>query len=101
MPGDRRIIMKQYVIKYGRFGNEYDLCWISSAEQAAEAAAAGYERISRREAERLCAEENSRRKYDGQFSGFAPSLIYPWDAPDNCTPGYGGYIRNGYIVERG
>lgn len=75
--------MKRYYINNTRgFANAYNLVWAETPEQIAAAEENGYERITRREAEKLCAMENDRRKYDPAFSGYASNLIYPidWDA---------------------
>lgn len=73
--------MKNYYINYRRnFANEYDLCWIDSADtkSAEEAVERGWERITRKEAFRKVSEENYRRSTDDSFSGFAPTVIIPY-----------------------
>ena len=89
--------MKKYVIKYHGFSNSYTLAYTDAPELLSDALAHGYEQITRKEAIRLCAAENERRKYDPAFSGFGDNHIYPYDAefhdPNNYTP-------NGYIMER-
>jgi hypothetical protein len=87
--------MKHYWVKYYGFGNSYNLTYTINAEQDAAMIEAGHERITRREAIRLCAAENYRRKHDSAFSGFADNLIYPiWFNPEVHT------IKktDGYIV---
>lgn len=72
--------MKKYYVNYWKnFGNTYNLYWAETPEQIKKAENLGYERITRKEAERLCAEENYRRKYDYNFSNFASPVILPID----------------------
>lgn len=87
---------RRYVIKYHGFRNVYTLEYTETKEQFEDAIAHGFERITRKEAEHICAEENSRRKWDRMFSGFGGNRIYPYGVdhyPD-------GYVSNGYIMER-
>lgn len=73
--------MKNYYIKYPRnFSNEYDLCWIDSADtkSAEEAVERGWERITRKEAFRKISNEKYRQSTDYAFSGFAPTVIIPY-----------------------
>lgn len=93
---------KTYYIWNGDFGNVYHLYWAETAEQIKLAEGNGYTRITRRQAEKLCAEENNRRNYDSNFSGYADNLIYPIDCDE-----YERDLRNnrslyvdGYIVKR-
>lgn len=90
--------MKHYYIKRGEFANVYTLEYTTSAEQDAAAVAAGYERITRREAFALCARERDRRQYDGAFSGFADSQVWPFGVDRERAMQLPGYMR-GYIVE--
>lgn len=89
--------MKKYVVKYHGFSNVYTLAYTDTPELLSDALAHGYEQITRKEAIRLCAAENERRKFDPAFSGFGDKRVYPYDAelhdPNNYTP-------NGYIMER-
>lgn len=73
---------KQYYVWYGDFGNVYNLFWAETPEQVKLAEENGYTRITRRQAEKLCAEENNRRKFDGNFSGYADNLIFPIDCDE-------------------
>lgn len=70
--------MKKYYVHYwNNFANTYNLYWAETSEQIKEAERNGYERITRKEAERLCANENYRRKTDYNFSGYASAVILP------------------------
>lgn len=93
---------KQYYLWYGDFGNVYNLYWAETAEQIKLAKESGYTRITRRQAEKLCAEENNRRKYDGNFSGYADNLIFPVDCDEyerDLLNNRSLYV-DGYIVNR-
>lgn len=71
--------MKKYYVHYwNSFSNTYTLCWAESAEQMEEAEKNGYERITRKQAEKLCSDEIYRRKTDYAFSGYADSVILPY-----------------------
>lgn len=94
---------KTYYIWNGDFGNVYNLYWAETPEQIKLAEENGYTRITRRQAEKLCAEENNRRNYDSNFSGYADNLIYPigyegihakWDLYNRRD-----VVCNGYVVE--
>lgn len=94
---------KQYYLWYGDFGNVYNLYWAETAEQIKLAKESGYTRITRRQAEKLCAEENNRRNYDDNFSGYADNLIWPidyegehaeWDLYNRRN-----VFQDGYVVE--
>ena len=74
---------KQYFVhRYNNFGNTYNLYWADSPEMIA-ALPEDAERISRKEAIRLCREERYRRKHDPSFSGYATDTIFPADYPDD------------------
>ena len=79
--------MKHYYIRYPRnFYNEYTLFSVNAGTPSeAELKRRGFERITRKEAERKCREERDRREYNRSFSGHAPleiesyeSLREPW-----------------------
>ena len=70
--------MKKYYIKHGEFANIYELRYTIDADEEAEAISAGYERITRKEAEEYARQERARRKYDPAFSGYADADIYAW-----------------------
>lgn len=93
---------KQYYAWYGDFGNVYNLYWGETSEQIKLAEKNGYTRITRRQAEKLCAEENNRRKFDGNFSGYADNLIFPVDCDEeerDLLNNRSLYV-DGYIVNR-
>ena len=97
--------MKRYYVNYYKdFGNTYDLYWAETPEQI-EMAEKKCERITRKKAERLCAEENYRRKHDQSFSGYASTEILPIDYTSNVNHNWDGDWQNdrkmykdGYIV---
>ena len=84
--------MKKYFIKYGEFGNTYDVRYTENIAEEAQAIEQGMERISRKEAIGLCARENERRKENPAFSGYASDVILPF--------GYGGDWRNDWRLEK-
>lgn len=94
--------MKKYYIKnnYG-FANTYTLVYTETPEQDEQALACGYERITRKEAERLCARENDRRTFDSSFSGFASNVILPiwYPVMDRDWRNDHRMALNGYIVD--
>ena len=106
--------MKQYYIAKGNFGNQYQLRYTESADQAATAEKAGWERITRKAAIAYCVQENDRRKYDQNCSGYADNLILPYGYDDydssdekliESTYGYAAHnpvraYRDGYLVVR-
>jgi len=83
--------MKHYYIKYYRAGNEYDLCYTTNSEQDERAASAGYERITRKQAEDRARAERQRRKDDPAFAYFAPALIFPFEVGKEFV-GYSGDV---------
>ena len=73
--------MKHYYIRYPRnFSNEFDLVWIepTDSESIARAVAAGYERITRKEAFRKVSGERYARRVDQSFSGYGDTVILPY-----------------------
>lgn len=98
----KNIMRKKFYVWNGDFGNVYNLFWAETPEQIKLAEKNGYTRITRRQAEKLCAEENDRRKYDSNFSGYADNLIFPVDC-DECERDLWNnrslYV-DGYIVKR-
>lgn len=93
---------KQYYVWHGDFGNVYNLYWAETPEQIKLAEKNGYSRITRRQAEKLCAEENNRRKFDGNFSCYADNLIFPVDCDEyerDLLNNRSLYV-DGYIVNR-
>ena len=91
--------MRKYFIHYYRdFGNTYNLAYTDTDAQAAEAEANGWDRITRKQAESKCADENRARKTDPAFSGYADSLIYPYGYDcDWCNDRHAEKV--GYIIE--
>ena len=91
--------MKQYYVRYYKdFGNTYNLAWAETPEQIKAAENAGYEKITRREAEKLCAEENGRRKSDAAFSGYADNVIIPIECARDDWQNDSRFEKDGYIV---
>ena len=103
--------MKTYYIRYPRdFANEYDLCYCENKDEENAAVAAGYERITRKEAERKCRNEKWARQHDQAFSGYGDDTIVPWsfltdprNNPDHpaypICPDEANLTLNGYIWE--
>ena len=91
--------MKKYVVKYGGFANVYTLAYTETPEHFTDALKHGYERITRKEAEHMCAVENWRREHDQAFSGFGDNRIYPYDT-DFHDSSSDEFVPNGYIMER-
>lgn len=91
--------MKKYFVKYYGFSNVYDVVYSENKEQEKQAGKKGYERITRKHAEKLISREKERRKYDQAFSGYAPILIYPIDFNAE-TENEGDFTICGNIAER-
>lgn len=96
--------MKQFFVSYYRdFGNTYSLFYAECPEDFA-ALPENAQKITRKEAEQLCREENERRRDDPDFSGRADNMIYPaagdwdeyWYLDDDGLPSK----STGYIVPR-
>lgn len=60
-----------YYVCYGDFRNTYTVCRAPYNVKLPEK----WERITRKEAERLCREERERREIDYNFAGYASSEI--------------------------
>lgn len=91
---------------YKRFGNTYNLLYADTQEEL-KMIPEDAERITRKEAEALCAQENYRRKYDRSMSGYADSMIYPVSMTEmeqmylhEDGSGRSKYYKNGYIWEK-
>jgi len=71
--------MKHYLVNYWKdFGNTYTLAWTEAGSAEEQAAIEnGWERITRKEAIRLCVEERERRRTDEAFSGYASEKVFP------------------------
>ena len=67
---------RAYYVRYPRdFANEYSIRYtVGGAELPADD---GWERITRREAERLARAERARRRWEPSRSGYADADIYP------------------------
>ena len=69
---------RAYYVRYPRdIANEYSLRYTVGG--ATLSAADGWERITRREAERLARAERERRCWEPERSGYADAHIYPAD----------------------
>lgn len=94
---------RQYFTHYYKgFGNTYSLMY-ADTEEDLKLIHEDAERITRKEAESLCARENYRRKYDSSFSGYADNMIYPvgMDMEDRYNIyNSNRYYKDGYIVEK-
>ena len=91
--------MRKYVIKYHGFANVYTLAYTETQKQFNDAMNNGYERITRKRAEQICAMENYRIEHDNAFSGYGDNTIYPYDAEYHSNA-YDEYIKRGYIMEK-
>lgn len=91
---------RAYFVARGRFCNEYQLCYTESAEETKQAEAAGWERISRKEAIKKCAEERRRRKYDRSCSGYADMHIWPYNMPERYDFQDAHRYDAAYIIEK-
>ena len=95
--------MNKYYIKYTRdFANTYALVYTETATEEEKAAAEGYQRITRKEAERLCRAERYREQYDPSFAGYASDVILPYGYPatERDWRNDSRMALRGYIVER-
>lgn len=92
--------MKRYYVKYYlNFSNTYNLAYAETEAEEKQAKEQGYERITRKEAERLCAQENQRRKDDPAFAYSADTVILPIGYDDDWRNDR-HMALDGYIVER-
>lgn len=91
--------MKKYYVKYYGFSNVYDIAYTSNEDQEKHAVNEGYERITRKQAEKLIRREKERRQYEQSFSGYAPIIIYPIDFNAE-TENENNFIVCGCIAER-
>lgn len=92
--------MKKYFMKnHQGWANTYVLAYAETSRERRLAADLGYERISRKRAEYLCAKENVRRRDDANFAYFADNEILPigYNADWRDDP---HMRKNGYIIER-
>lgn len=61
------------------------------------------ERISAKEAERLCVEERKRRRENPMFSGYSPTVILPFEYYDwsqDSAMAFGRLFKRRYCLER-
>ena len=92
--------MKKYFVKYhGGFANSYELAYTEGDEHPTY----GWERITRKEAIRLCAAEKYRRAHDQAFSGYADTMIRPYRWTEEDMERYemygdNGRLEDGYIL---
>lgn len=84
--------MRKYFVKYGDFANTYGIYYTENDSEETQAIERGMERITRKDAERLCMRESARRKEDPAFSGYASDVILPF--------GYDGDWRNDINMEK-
>ncbi len=91
--------MKKFYVKYFGFANVYSLAYAETEAEEKQAADRGYERVTRKEAERLCAMENKRRKDDPSFAYYADNVVLPIGY-DEDWPNDRRMTLSGYIVER-
>ena len=88
----------KYYVKRGDFRNQYSLVYTNSSISDEHAIADGYERITRKEAERLCVAERRRRKDDPSFAWYADAYIFPYgvDADFENYP----WVKAGNLIVR-
>ena len=88
-----------YVQYYMGFANTYNLCHAPVGEELP----SDWERITRKEAERLCAQERYARKHNQAFSGYGDSYIYPYDLTkeevERGDVAYMADIRQGFYFD--
>lgn len=75
--------MRKYFVQYGNFSNVYDIRYTDNASEETQAIERGMERITRKEAERLCVMESARCKENTAFSGYASDVILPFGYDDD------------------
>lgn len=103
----------KYYVRWGGFGNVYDLMCILGDHPAqhsvnelihvptCEPAPEGWERITRKEAERLARVERRRRKEIPTSAYFADAYIYPGDYIDGEMQDHPErFTVNGVIIRR-
>lgn len=91
-------MQNRYWIRRGQFSNEYSLCYTVSPEQEAEAVRQGWERTTRKEAERLCRMERDRSRFDSAFSGYADDRIWPFGIDRAVVHGSKYWMEPGYVI---
>lgn len=83
--------MKKYYRIDGRAANEYDLVYCETPDDYKSLPNGAYQ-ITRKSAITLCSREASARKWDPNFSGYAPVVILPSALATGDTP-------NWYIID--
>lgn len=88
---------KYYVCYWRDFGNTYNLYYTDKEIDRDD-----YERITRKEAIRMCVEEKERQRTDPAFSGYASATIMPYEYDGTETDIWNdkNYYLDGYIWER-
>lgn len=95
--------MKHYLVNYWKdFGNTYTLAWVEAgSSEEKNAIEDGWERITRKEAIRLCVEERERRRTDEAFSGYASDKVFALSVLEDEHDGDIGWEKmnttDGYI----
>ena len=92
---------KYYVEYYKDFSNTYNLFYANNDTER-DLLPEGVIRISRKMAEKLCAEEKGRRKTDQSFSGFADTAVFPIEGVRKEVDFYNDkrYEKRGNVWER-
>lgn len=97
--------MKHYYIKWYDFSNTYQMYYSETKldEQVRLREFPDMEPISCKEAERLCIAERTRRRNDPAFSGYAPTVILPfeyWNVSPANAMAMGWLVKRRYCLER-
>ena len=71
-------MLRHYYVKRGQFANQYWLNYTSNAVQDRAAEKEGCDRITYKEARRLCKLERDRQKYEPSSAGYADDRILPY-----------------------
>lgn len=94
---------RQYFVHYyKRFANAYNLFY-ADTEEDLKLVPEDAERITRKKAESLAADENYRRRTDRSFSGFADNAVYPVGMTERDIYNLEqeiGFHKVGYVWER-
>ena len=92
-------MLRHYYVKRGAFANQYWLNYTSNSAQDQAAEAEGCERITLKEAQRLCKLECDRRKYEPSSAGYADDRILPYGVDlDTVCESRNYYYANQYVV---
>ena len=94
---------KIYLINKTNPRDLHTLAWCTQ-EELPQALAAGFERITRREAVNLCIAERRRRREGNTNAGRAPVIIAPWEDRNEVSAfikiSNDFFSRDGYVYER-